>query len=368
MNKHLSVLLLIVFLAGCQSATLEPASAPAAIKTKTPAATQPPKTPPPVYTLTATAQPPLTAHEWTPSPVLLRLDLTAEQNAVLNPAPPPQFMLYADGRAFITRPAIEGYPHGAQQILFKQMERAEACRILNALDQSGFLDYDPQGYQFIGGAPNTTGTADAYLEVNAWKSHRRKYSQLPFYIYEELTGVLTAELLHANAEADSRKGFPVISSALRDAYYLTSDYPADGFEVYQPEFSAVWIRQLDPANYPNVQWETWSFPALTISTIAAMTNPGSSFAVLRKQGALNLHEYLQEAFSLKYYVEIGRQGERKYYAVYARPLLPYETPGTYAIKTPTPAPTAVNSKLKCSPADGVMEIPAPNLIYMLPYP
>ena len=90
--------------------------------------------------------------------------------------------------------------------------------------------------------------------------------------------------------------------------------------------------------------------------------------ILRKQGALNLYEYLNESFSTKYYVETSKLGEKKYYAVHARPLLPYELPGTYNMETPTPAPTPADAKLKCAPADGVMPIPSSNLIFNLPTP
>ena len=365
--KKLLPALLVVLLWGCQSV---PASAntPAPTKTKSVTATFTPKF---IFTPTSTPQPPLKEHEWIPQTVLLRLDLTREEDGILNPPPPPQFILYADGKLLLTRPAIAGYPHGDQQFLIKQLERKEVCRILNTLDQTGFLDYDPSSYKFIGGKPNVNGSVGAYLEVNAWKSHKREYPELPLYIFDELTGVVTADLLKKGRDVNDRNGFPGISSALRNTYYLTADYPMDGFDIYEPENTAVWIRPLNPADFQNIQWEDWSFSALTISYMLSRIDYGSAsfderYLILHKQGALNLYEYLKESFSTKYYVETSRLGEKAYFAVHARPLLPYETPGTFDMKTPTPAPAA--SPLKCSPSDGVMEIPKPNLIYNLSIP
>jgi hypothetical protein len=271
----------------------------------------------------------------------------------------------------LTRPAIGGYPHGDQQLIFKQLERKETCRILNTLDQKGFLDYDPASYEFIGGKPNTGSEVNAYLEVNAWKSHKREYYQLPLYIFDELTGTITAKLVKSGKDVSDRNGFPVIASALRDAYYLTADYPLDGFEVYEPEYMAVWIRPLNQAEHPELPWENWGFSALTISYMYSKIDYGNAgfderHTILRKQGATNLYEYLKESFSTKYYIETNKLGQKSYYAVYARPLLPYEMPGTFDVETPTPAP--ITAKLKCSPADGVMKIPEPNLIYTLPLP
>jgi hypothetical protein len=362
-KKYPLVLLLLVLLLGCQPLP-DSANTPAPTATKSFEVVVP--TPAIISTPTSTPQPSLKEHEWTPQTVLLRLDLTREENGILNPPPPPQFILYADGKVLLTRPAIEGYPHGDQQLVFKQLERKEVCQILNTLDQTGFLDYDPSSYEFIGGKPNMTGVTNAYLEVNAWKSHKREYPELPFYIFDELTGVVASGL---TTDINDRNGFPVISPALRNAYYLTADYPVDGFEVYEPERFAVWIRPLKPADFPNVHWEDWSSQSYAISYMLSRIDYGNAgyderYLILRKQGALSLYEYLKEAFSTKYYVETGKLGEKAYYAVHARPLLPYELPGTYEVETPETS----NPKLKCAPADGVMTVPTPSLIYTLPIP
>ncbi len=346
MKKSATLLLLaIVLLAGCQAA-------PEAAATPTPTQFRPSASPAPkaLPSPSATRQPSLKEREWNPRPVLLRLDLIRKDEGILNPPAPPQFILYADGGAFITRPAVAGYPHGDQQLLFKKMERAEICRILNALDLFGFLDYDPAAYSFEG---EPGGLYDAYFEVNAWKSRRGTYPDLPLFVFNELTG----------RNQDAARQVP---PALRAAYALTADYPADGFEPYQPEQMGVWIRPLNAADFPNQQWETWDFPALTLSYLYSKIETGGAaagFAILRKQGAANLYEYLKESFSIKYYVETNRLGEKSYYAAYARPLAPYEIPGKFETEAPAP-----NFKLECLPSDGAAEIPRPHLIYALPIP
>lgn len=327
-----------------------------------------------IPTFTSTPQPPLKEHEWTPETVLLRLDFTrGNDEGILIPPAPPHFMLYADGNLFLKYPLIGGKPYGDQQILSKKLERGEVCRILNTLDQTGFLDYNPIGYEFIGGKPNVSGASGAYIQVNAWKSHKKTYAELPLYILEELTGEIASSLAKSGRDVNNRGGFPEISSALRNAYYLFVDYPVEGFEVYEPKKLAVWIRPLDPQNFTDIQWEEWHLAALSPTDMFSRIDFGDAsfderYLTLSGTQALALYKFLDESFSTKYYVETDKRGEKKYYAFHARPLLPYEQPGTYSTEIPAPVSASANLKLKCSPSDGVMPIPSPNLIYNLPSP
>jgi hypothetical protein len=56
-----------------------------------------------------------------------------------------------------------------------------------------------------------------------------------------------------------------------------------------------------------------------------------------------------------------RDGNKKYYALFARPLLPYEVLGDYGMsEIPAPGSPEPNFKLTCYPSDGVLPIPSPS--------
>jgi hypothetical protein len=190
---------------------------------------------------------------------------------------------------------------------------------------------------------------------------------------EELTGEIASNFAKDGRDINNRDGFPIISPALRNAYYLFVDYPVDGFEVYQPEKLAVWIRPLEPQEFPDIQWEQWHLAALSIANMFSRIDSKDAgfdehYLTLYGQEARALYKFLDESFSTKYYLEVNKLGERNYYAFHARPLLPYEQPGTYDTGIPAPAATPASLKLKCNPSDGVMPVPEPNLIYNLPTP
>ncbi len=366
MRKYFA-LLFFIFILGCTPASDSTNQTSSAAPAPTVASTISPILTP---TFTSTPQPPLKEHEWTPETVLLRLDFTrGNAEGILIPPAPPHFILYADGNLFLKYPLIGGKPYGDQQILSKKLERGEVCRILNTLDQTGFLDYNPIDYEFMGGKPNVSGASGAYIQVDAWKSHKKTYAELPLYILEELTGEIASSLAKDGRDVNNRDGFPEISSALRNAYYLFVDYPVDGFEVYQPEKLAVWIRPLEPNEFA----EEWHLAALSPTDMLSRIDFGDAsfderYLTLSGTQAIALYKFLDESFSTKYYVETDKRGEKRYYAFHARPLLPYEQPGTYDTEIPVPVSADANPKLKCSPSDDVMPIPNPNLIYNLPVP
>ncbi|MBI5954254.1 MAG: hypothetical protein HY865_21570 [Chloroflexi bacterium] len=305
----------------------------------------------------STPQPPLKAHEWTPETVLLRLDFTHGDNGgILAPPDPPHFILYSDGNLLLQYPLLAGMPHGDWQLLHKKLERGEMCRVLNTLDQAGFLDYNPSNYKV-----DVKDARGAYIEVNAWESHKGEYPFLPEYIVEALSGQ-SAPTLSEVAEA------PVISPALREAYYLLGDYPESGSEVYQPEKLIVWVVSLDPQSHPDAQWQDWRFSGLTLAWMFSRIElKDDGFIILEGAAAKSLYEYLDESFSTHFYIETGKSGEKGYYAFYARPLLPYELPNDDRLMIPDPALAKTSEvKLKCLPSDGVMPTPAHNLIFSIP--
>ncbi len=56
-------------------------------------------------------------------------------------------------------------------------------------------------------------------------------------------------------------------------------------------------------------------------------------------------------------IEDSKDGVKKYYALFARPLLPYEIPGELYMSTiPAPNSTKPNFNLTCYPSDGILPI------------
>jgi hypothetical protein len=347
--------LIFAFTLGCGTVS-SPASPTSSVVTGTAAAESPAAatiTP----TIPGTPQPPLKEHEWTPEPILLRLDFTrGDGGGILASSDPPRFILYSDGNLLLKYPLLAGTPHGDWQLLHKQLTRGEMCRILNTLDQAGFLDYDPSSYEV-----DAKGARGAYIEVNAWKSHKHEYPLLPEYIVQGLTGEIDSNLIGV---ADS----PAIPPALSGAYYLLGDYPAEGTEVYQPEKLVVWVVSLDPQHFPDIQWREWSFSGLSLAWMFSRIElKDDDFIVLEGAAAKSLYEYLDESFSPRFYAETGRSGEKGYYAFYARPLLPYELPNDDRLVIPDPALAKTSDiRLKCLLSDGVIATPVHNLIFSIP--
>ena len=348
-------LLLFAFTLGC-SHVPGPASPTSIVVTGT-ADVEPSAIPAVTPIIPSTPQPPLQEHEWTPDTVLLRLDFTREDDeGVLIPPEPPHFILYSDGNLLLKYPLLAGTPHGDWQLLSRKLERGEICRVLNTLDQIGFLDYDPSDYRL-----DVKEARGAYIEVNAWKSHKGEYPLLHEYMIRELTGQINPALSGIAAS-------PSIAPALRDTYYLLADYPVDGFEVYQPEKLVVWVGSLNPQKHPEVQWQEWGFSGLTLAwMVSRIELKDDNFILLDGVVSKSLYEYLDESFSTHYYVETDKYGGKGYYAFYARPLLPYELPNDDVLVIPDPGLMKTSdTKLKCLPSDGIMSTPPHNLIFSIP--
>ncbi len=71
-----------------------------------------------------------------------------------------------------------------------------------------------------------------------------------------------------------------------------------------------------------------------------------------------VYSFLGEVESVQVFVIDEPDGTKKYYALLARPLLPYEVLGDYGMsQIPAPDSSKPNFKLTCYPSDGVLPIP-----------
>jgi hypothetical protein len=156
------------------------------------------------------------------------------------------------------------------------------------LDQTGYLDYNTASYTFIGGEPTGIGGSSTFITVNAWVSKSDEYYDLGFYLQND-----TIQELYG------QKGYPIISPALRNAYYFLYQYPTDGFEVYKPDRLAVWILPMEEkfldayVQKPKV-WEFKDMPLMMLVDKAKLVSDweNQKFIILNGRNAQFLYDYL----------------------------------------------------------------------------
>jgi hypothetical protein len=362
----MKLVVLLSILAACSPATplatvtptLTPSRTPIPSKTSIPLDTPtliPTIAPTFTTTPTSTPQPPLTEHEWNPELVLISIRSNfGDGGASIGDMGSPSLILYADGSMFVSGTKnIDGKDYG--QVLTKKLDKKEICQNLNTLDQIGYLDYDRSDYSFIGGRPLAIGYPDTFITVNAWKSTFNGYSGLNYFLRNNLID-----------EFYGQTGYPVISPALRNAYNFLTHYPQDGFEVYKPSRLAIWIIPAEyvfPDSFESLakiwQLKSPSFKNL-LKRIDIDPQSGTAYTtILNGNEARLVYNFLGEVKAVQVFVIDEPDGSKKYYALLARPLLPYEVLGDYGDMSEIPVPDSPkpNFKLTCRPSDGVLPIP-----------
>ncbi|MBI5296644.1 MAG: hypothetical protein HY869_14295 [Chloroflexi bacterium] len=380
MTRNVSpfIILLVLILAGCQTA-LTPAKtsqaspipsrpfrtltlSPTPRLTFTPRPSKTPvlsATPFPIFTVspTSTLQPPLVEHTWQPETALTLLFHTrGDGGSIFLDSVQPSFALFADGGLFVKK---YDESTGYSQIFTRLLSRQEICQHLNTLDQIGFLDYDPETYQFVGGHPSVAGGPGVQIEINAWKSHSHSYYEMSGYLKGTFDNVF-------GLDPNDPTGRPIILPALRDAYYFLTDYPTDQLEVYRP--SQLLMRFADMGNSPDtVEVSKWPLSEPSLANLlerSALSSPDewSRFVLLDGSEAQRVYEAIgRYSINLGYFYE-EIDGARKNYYVLIHPLLPYESPkienGDLA-QIPAPGTEKPNFTLTCYPSDGILSIPTP---------
>ena len=364
-------LLFALVLAGCQTTPVstEIRLIPTATLSRTPRPTFTPRlsrtpvlsaTPFPTFTVspTSTSQPPLRVHSWRPEMALALLFHTrGDGGSIFMDSIQPSFALFADGRLFVKK---YDESTGYARIFTRQLSRKEICQHLNTLDQAGFLDYDPETYQFAGGGPGVKGGPEVQIEVNAWKSHRHSYYEMSGYLegtFDDVFGL----------DPNDPTGRPIILPALRDAYFFFTDYPTDQLQVYHP--SQILMRVADMGDAPEtVEVSRWplSEPSLAVlleRSDSSAPDKRGQFVLLDGFEAQRIYEAMGRfAIDLGYFYE-EVNGVKKNYYVSLHPLLPYEAPETenYSLaQIPGPETEKPNFTLTCYPTDGILPIPTPS--------
>jgi hypothetical protein len=298
----------------------------------------------PTVTLTSTPVPALVAHIWNPLAVLISYDAQGGDGCCEYPIPP-LIMLYSDGRFFTTQ-HVQTENDFRAQILTSQLSRQQICQLLNTVDQSGIFDYDPTSYRYepFGGEPQEI------VRINAWRS--KEFSHYGLFRLTMPGGLEEYETVCPNC------GY--LDVAVANVYKLIRNYQPAGLQVYEPDRLAIWVSGKSKINSRFLQ--TWPLTSPTLADLYEQTNdsfrnPKGIGMVLRGDSAKLVYQSFKQ--SIPYGGEGFTDGKFQY-GVFARPLLPYETPPSlYGRNSEIPAPEfpEPDYQLSCSPEDGVLEIP-----------
>jgi len=353
MKKKSFILFVVLFMIGCQplssvglptetpfpsitpvpSETLVPSQTSSPLPTLTASATVRPTLTP---TLTSTPQPALVEHEWKPMPILVKYD--TENGGLCGMECPPfpiSFILYGDGTLILDSFVPKG-ESGYWELLYKKLPQNEICKLLNTIDQIGFLDLDPESYfgRYV------TDSSTWVVEVNAWRQNHGA-----FYALNDLVSDL-------ESYSEFPRGLSIPPSVL-SIYQLLNNYPLDDFSVYQPETLGVWIWK-PTDNYMSVEWKV-----KRVSLADLYERAGSKFEELSEpvflhgNEAKNVYGMFENAI---YYGEVT-DGEEAY-QMYVRPLLPFERiEDGVSVISPTSDQLNMPEEMQCYPSDGVMVVP-----------
>jgi hypothetical protein len=304
-------------------------------KTQTAAPTA---SPIPTSTLTSTPQPPLQAHTWEVKPVLAQV-FTGHGDGCCFWSNPPELILYANG-LFIRSQNLGKFRF---QVMERKLKRQEMCRLLNAIDQAGFLDYEPTIYRDpMDGLPSTN------IHVNAWKSMDVWGQILGYWIYEG-SDWWRKECPDAEC-ADP----PIILPALSNTFKLLDKYDPGGLTRFSPSQMMVWV-------FPPEEWwyseedvmnpKKWLVSQISLQELYDLASANDNYLAIIDDPAV------VRALDAGMVSGVYRQGDLTA-AVFMRPLLPYEKPGGYGAIDPQPGEVVpVGTTLSCSPEDGVLPIP-----------
>ncbi len=300
--------------------------------------TAPSLTPTLVPTITNVPMATLTSHAWKPAPILITYDKdkTGFCSTVCPPDPPP-FILYGDGNLFrFTSVDINGNIH--LRYLHKKLDQSETCRILNTIDQTGFLDFDPSTYSI----PKAYDVANWRIEIHAWKNKDVKLYGL---------GEIANDLNHDPSLVPSNLIKP---SSVRDTFALLYNYPADDLDVYIPQRLGIWLWK---SSFEFSSVKAWTVDSISLANLykkagsAVDTMPRPIY--LTGKDAQNIYAMFD---NFNYYGEVTQNGE--HYGIYIRPILPFETISRdTSVISPALAQMKLPSSLHCDSSDGTMTIP-----------
>lgn len=253
------------------------------------------------------------------------------------PPDPTPFILYGDGNLFqYTYVNVNGNTHF--RYLHKKLDQSEVCRILNTIDQTGFLDFDPATYS----VPKIYDAANWRIEIYAWKNKDVKLYGL---------GEIADEL---NSDPSLIPSNMINPSSVRDTFALLYNYPTAELDVYIPQRLGIWLWK---SSFEFASVKAWTVDNISLAKL--YKKAGSAVDTMPRPIYLtgNDAESIYAMFdNFDYYGEVTQNGES--YGIYVRSVLPFEIiSGDASVISPKVNQMKLPPSLHCGPSDGTTSIP-----------
>ena len=305
----------------------------------------PSRTPTPTPTVTPTPTPipvaPLVAHEWTTEPILLRFGQIGGDGADPLNYSLPSLILYSAG-TLIYRKWEEGDDGGNRLKLWQvDLDRRQICSLLNAIDQTGFFNYDPSTYLPPGQYLSFDGGSSTVIAVNAWRSKHISLDGLWFYLRDEPS--MASSIVFGGPGV-----MPYIPATLRDTYKLLTHFKVDGGTSYEPNRLAI---RIDYAG-GYVEKRLWPLTSVNMLDLYTRSNSGHDVVITRGEESTVIYHAFGDALASGNF-----RDDTHVFWVTIRPLLPYEQPNFEYAYNPINAPDDFRKPLSCDPSDGVLPAP-----------
>ena len=295
--KRLACLVVIVsgILAGCTPAA------------STGTGARPPTAPPPSRT-------------WTSGPVLIVFTTQSESSAPFGVSRIPDLILYADGQLIV---------RDKGNILTSRLPHEEVCRLLNAIESTGFFDVEMEPYHMQVDAQGLGITSVTRIEVNAWR-HRS----------------VAADALRSLIDDPDVK----VPPALRETYRLLSNYRPPDLHPYRDAPIALAIYPC-PAEHPCETEVMWPLKSPTLSTLSERAK---RTGIENREWGVGVLLDGEEATTLLQAIAPPASGtfveDGLTYRLSARPALPYESLESamaYEAEIPSPGIDGDRVQLEC---------------------
>jgi hypothetical protein len=252
--------------------------------------------------------------------VLIAFATRSESAAPFGVSRVPDLILYADGQLIVRD---EG------EILTTRIPHEEVCRLLNAIESTGFFDVEMDAYHTQVDAQGLGITAVTRIEVNAWR--RRS---------------VTADALRSLIDDPDVE----VPPALRETYRLLNEYRPPDLKPYRDAPIALAIHRC-PQGDPCETERTWPIESPTLSTLFERAE---TTGVENREWGMGVLLDGEEATAVLGATGSSTSGtfveDEVTYRLSARPVLPYESLESamaYEAEIPSPGVGVDGVQLEC---------------------
>lgn len=210
----------------------------------------------------------------------------------------PELVLYSDGQMIVTQ-SVKENERWKRKWLTGKIGHGKICRLLTAIQMSGFFELTPEDYQWFG-AFDVGGTT---ITIQGWVEKS--------YAAYNLHGAMT----HKDVYGEEAEGFP---AELENTVLLIENIIPSSLTPYNPAQVVIGVNVApDHANAEG----NWPISDIHLSSFIVPGQPLSAIndSVLSGTLAQEFYELMDGA-----YLRVFHDGDEDY-VVLMRPLFPYET-------------------------------------------